>query len=332
MNKRTVIRTLKIAGLVLALGGASFSAYAYWKMSRGNTSTDDAYLNADVAQVAALISGPVTRVHVRDNEFVHQGQALFDIDPAPFQVALAKAEAKLAQSTQGVRQDDADVQAARAELVREDAALENARSQWQRTQELVGRGFLSKQAADDAHAKVLTQQATRGAAQARLVRAEAKTSGGMTQSPDVLGAKAEVAQAELNLSYTHVAAPSDGWISNLTLTAGTVVNANAPLFALIVNGSFRVDANFKETQLKGIEPGQTAEIVVDMYPRHVFHGTVESLSGSTGNAFSLLPPQNATGNWVKVTQRIPVKVHITDVDATMPLRVGATATVKVHLD
>jgi len=332
MNKRMILRTAKIAGLVLALGGASFSAYAYWKMSRGNASTDDAYLNADVAQVAALVSGPVTVVQVRDNEFVHKGQALFDIDPAPFQVALAKAQAKLAQSAQGVHEDDADVQAARAELVRENAALQNALSQWQRTQELVGRGFLSKQAADDAHAKVLTQQATRGAAQARLTRAEAKTSGGMAQSPDVLAAKAEVAQAELNLSYTHVIAPSDGWVSNLTLARGTVVSANAPLFALIVNGSFRVDANFKETQLKGIEPGQTAEIVVDMYPKHVFHGTVESLSGSTGNAFSLLPPQNATGNWVKVTQRVPVKVHISDADAALPLRVGTTATVKIHLD
>jgi membrane fusion protein, multidrug efflux system len=332
MNKRMIFKTLKIAGLVLALGGASFSAYAYWKMSRGNSSTDDAYLNADVAQVAAQISGPATIVYVHDNQYVRKGQPLFDIDPAPFEVALAKAQARLAQSNQGVRQDDADVQAARAELVRENAALENARSQWQRTQGLVGRGFLSKQAAEDAQAKVLTQQATRGAAQARLARAEAKTSGGVTQSPDVLAAKAEIAQAELSLSYTHVVAPADGWVSNVTLTPGTVVNANAPLFALIVNGSFRVDANFKETQLKGIEPGQTAEIVVDMYPKHVFHGTVESLSGSTGNAFSLLPPQNATGNWVKVTQRVPVKVHISDVDAALPLRVGATATVKVHLD
>jgi membrane fusion protein, multidrug efflux system len=332
MNKRMIFKTLKIAGLVLALGGASFSAYAYWKMSRGSSSTDDAYLNADVAQVAAQISGPATIVYVHDNQYVRKGQPLFDIDPAPFEVALAKAQARLAQSNQGVRQDDADVQAAHAELVRENAALENARSQWQRTQELVGRGFLSKQAAEDAQAKVLTQQATRGAAQARLARAEAKTSGGVTQSPDVLAAKAEIAQAELSLSYTHVVAPADGWVSNVTLTPGTVVNANAPLFALIVNGSFRVDANFKETQLKGIEPGQTAEIVVDMYPKHVFHGTVESLSGSTGNAFSLLPPQNATGNWVKVTQRVPVKVHISDVDAALPLRVGATATVKVHLD
>jgi membrane fusion protein (multidrug efflux system) len=274
----------------------------------------------------------VSRVHVGDNQFVRKGDVLFEVDARPFEVALAKARAKLALAEQGARQDSADVGAARADVERERVAVDNAAVQLRRAEELVAQKFLSQQSLDDARAKSRSEGASLAAAEAKLERAKQAVSGGVTASPDALQARAEIAQAQLDIEHTRILAPADGWITNFSLVAGSSVTAHAPIAALIVAGSYWVDANFKETQLAGLVPGQPAEVVVDMYPGRVFHGRLESLSGGTGAAFSLLPPQNATGNWVKVTQRVPVKVRITDADAGHPLRVGATASVSIRVD
>jgi len=188
---------------------------------------------------------------------------------------------------------------------------------------------MSKQAQDDAQARVAAARAALAAAHARVEKARAAltTSGGAT--PAVRVAQAEVEKARLDLEHAVARAPEDGWITRFDLTAGTVVTPGNPLFAIVVANTFWVDANFKETELGGVVPGRSATIVVDMYPQHTFHGRVESLAGGTGSAFSLLPAQNANGNWVKVAQRVPVKVSVTDPDPAFPLRVGATATVKV---
>jgi membrane fusion protein, multidrug efflux system len=144
-------------------------------------------------------------------------------------------------------------------------------------------------------------------------------------------AKAMLQQAELNLFYTKIFAATDGWVTNMSLREGDVVPAQQPVFALISSSEFWVDANFKETELQNIHPKQKVKITVDMYSDYVFTGVVDSLSGGSGAAFSLLPPENATGNWVKVTQRVPVKVLITNVDKNHPLRIGTTATVRVDV-
>lgn len=143
--------------------------------------------------------------------------------------------------------------------------------------------------------------------------------------------KANLAEAQLNLRYTQVSAPVSGWVTNVTLRVGDTVSVNQPLFALISDEEFWVDANFKETELYRIQIGQKADIKVDMFPGHVFKGIVESVSGGSGSAFSLLPPENATGNWVKVTQRIPVRVKVMNPDSDYPLRIGTSAVVRVHL-
>lgn len=316
-----------VAAVAVAAGG-----YAWYRVARHERDTENAYVNADIARISALVAGPVSRVRVRDNQFVHRGDVLFEVDPRPFDVALAKARAKLAQAEQAAREDGADVGAARADVERERAALENAAVQLRRTEELVEQKFLSRQALDDARAKARTQAASLAAAEARLERAKEAASGGVAASPDVLQARAEIAQAELDLEHTRIEAPADGWLTNFSLVAGSSVTAASPVAALIVDASYWVDANFKETELAGVAPGQPADVVVDMYPGRVFHGRVESLSGGTGAAFSLLPPQNATGNWVKVTQRVPVRVRIVDADAEHPLRVGATATVSIRVN
>lgn len=199
------------------------------------------------------------------------------------------------------------VEKTRADLRQRQAELRHARANAQRTAALVKKKYLSSQAGDDAATAVKTAKAA------------------------YLSAKASFDQAKLDLAHTTVTAPVAGTVANLSLRPGTMVPASAPLFAVIGADQFWVDANFKETELEDIRPDDVAEIHVDSYPNHVFHGRVDSVSGGSGTAFSLLPAQNATGNWVKVTQRVPVRIMVTDPDPNYPLRIGTSAEVTVRL-
>lgn len=309
--------------LIVLTGAFVFERYA------GNTrSTENAYINAEVVSVASQVAGRVTRVYIRENQFVHKGDALFDLDPEPYNIALAHAQADLAQAMQNARQDRADIELAQAQIRQSESDLGNARRIDIRDKKLVAQHFLSQQASDDAKTRMQSLQATLAEAHAKLARARAAPEK-MAERGDVLKAQAALAQARLDIANTRVTAIQDGQISNLSLTTGAMVGAGAPLFALIGKDSFYIDANFKETQLSGIHPGQQVDIEVDMYPGQHFSGTVESLSGGTGTAFSLLPPQNATGNWVKIAQRVPVRIRFAPTDSV--LRIGATATVSVQL-
>ena len=194
-----------------------------------------------------------------------------------------------------------------AQLLQHRAELKLAKTNAKRTESLVLKKYLSPQAGDDAATAVKTAQAA------------------------YLGAKASYEQAKLDLAHTTVTAPVAGTVANLSLRPGTIVQASAPLFALIGADQFWIDANFKETELEQIRHDDIAEIHVDSYPHHVFHGKVESVSGGSGTAFSLLPAENATGNWVKVTQRVPVRIMVTDPDPKYPLRIGTSAEVTVRL-
>lgn len=324
---RLSTRTLAAFGVIVAAIAGAW----YWHESAQRQETDNAYVNARIVQVSSLVMGQVVSVPVRENQYVHKGDVLFEIDRRPFEAALAEADGKLRQAEQGTRQDQSDLLAAKADAARQAADLANAESNLRRTSELVRQNFMSKQADDDAQARVNSAQAGVAAALAHVEKARAAltTSGGTT--PAVRVAEAEVETARLDLEHAVMRAPEEGWITRFDLTPGTVVTPGNPLFAIVVGHSFWVDANFKETELAGVVPGRPATIVVDMYPKHTFHGTVQSLAGGTGAAFSLLPAQNANGNWVKVAQRIPVKISIADPDPNYPLRVGATATVIVSI-
>jgi membrane fusion protein, multidrug efflux system len=317
--------------VVLLLAGLALGGYAWWEHSRRVRTTENAYVNADVVQVASVVAGRVVAVHVQENQYVRRGEALFDVDPAPFRVAVSRARAEVELARRGTVQDTAEVRALEAELARQQSDLGSTELIERRTQSLVAKGFMSQQAVDDAAAKVAVSRATVEQAKARLEKARAALAAPNGQTPGVAAALATLAQAELDLAHARVVAPHDGWVVNKKLAAGSSVVPGQPLFALIRDQSFWVDANFKETELPGVRAGQPVEIEVDMYPGHVFSGRVESFSGGTGAAFSLLPPQNATGNWVKVTQRVPVKVRFDSLDPQYPLRVGATATVTVRL-
>ncbi len=322
-HKKKILITLTLAALAVILATVYFAGHS--------RSTENAYINADVVSVATTISGRVIAVHVKDNQLVHKGDALFDLDPTPFTIALERAQADLALARQAARQDSAEVAAARAQVEQAESDLANARTVYARDKELVGQHFLSQQALDDAKTRMQALQASLDQARAKLAKAQSAPVKAEERG-DVLRAQAAIDQAKLDLEHTHVTAMQDGQISNLTLTAGSLVNAGAPLFALIAQDSFHIDANFKETELAGIQPGRPVDIKVDMYPKQQFTGTVESLSGGTGTAFSLLPPQNATGNWVKIAQRVPVRIRLNQLDKEHPLRIGATATVSVRLE
>lgn len=302
-----------------------------WIFGGHSISTDDAYVNANIVQISPQISGRVNQVYVRNNEHVKKGQPLFDIDPDIYQIAVNRARAELSQAYQSVEEKKAAVLAARAEVAVRKAEWIVAKSTAERTLKLVKRRVLSQQTGDDAAASLQRAIASLAAAQANLDKATIDLGQSSDENNQIQLAKANLQNAELHLSYTQVKAPCEGVIANLTLRAGTVVTTFQPLFALINNGEFWIDTNLKETDLKNISPGQTAEIHVDMYRGHVFKGVVESISPGSGAVFSLLPPQNATGNWVKITQRVPVRVKVTDTLAKFPLRIGTSATVKIKI-
>jgi membrane fusion protein (multidrug efflux system) len=317
-----------VAAVVLAV--AAIAVFRYWRDASLYVSTENAYVQANQSEITSLVTGTVVRVHVQDQQQVKAGDALVDIDPANYEIALQRAQAQLQIARQAASQESAGIASAEATLAQRQAEQQQAASDWARNQELMRTGFLSPQAGQAARTRLATAQAATKAAQADVVRARSALGRAGDENAQVQAAAAAVKAAELDLRRTHITSPVSGTVANLTLRPGNTVAPAVPLFVVISNQDFWVDANFKETQLKEIREGQKVEIRSDVYPDRVFHGTVQSVSGGSGAAFSLLPPQNATGNWVKVTQRVPVRIHVDDPDPQHPLRIGTSATVKVR--
>lgn len=315
--------------LVLLVLGVAGGGFYYWWNGKRYPSTDDAYVEANVVRVAAQVTGPITQVYVQDQEHVHAGQPLFEIDQRPFDLAVTQAQAKLQMARQGMQSDTAAVQAAEAEVENRKVQLDKARKNVQRVADLRKQGFVSAQAHDDAVAAVDAAAAQLAVARARLKQARLGLGDTGDQNQRIREAEATLKRMELDLSHTQVGAACDGQIAELSLQPGSTARAGTPLFALVCTDKFWVDANFKETQLERIKPGQPVDIRLDMYPGRHFAGRVETIGRASGVAFSLLPPQNATGNWVKVTQRVPVRIAVLRSNADYPLRVGTSASVTV---
>ncbi len=314
--------------LVVLLVAIGFGVH-YWRLSQLYVSTDNAYVNADRIEMAAQVSGPVTRIWIQDQQAVKRGDLLLEIDPQPYRLAVDAAEAQLELSYQSSSQDRAAVAAARAMVSQRSAELSNAQSTEQRAMELTKQKLISKQSAETAATDAQTAAAAVRAAQANLEQATSALGKAGAQNAAVRAAAAKLAQANLDLTHTRVTAPADGLIANFEVRPGSMIQSGVPIFTVIGDTEYWVDANFKETELRRIQKGQKATIVVDMYKDHEFKGEVQSLSGGAGQAFSLLPAQNATGNWVKVTQRVPVRVRLLDPIPALPLRIGTTATVHI---
>jgi membrane fusion protein (multidrug efflux system) len=316
------------AALALVLAGAAGAgAWRYYDYDVRHPSTADAYVGMHLVYMAAQVSGPVLELPVRSNQAVKAGQLLLAIDPAPFELAVHQAEARLQEARDALAAADATVAAARARVAAAQATWREADRHAVRIRDLVAKGSASKDAGDAAEQARLDARDNLAAAKAELAVAEAQRGAAGDANAAVKAAEAALGRARLDLRHTRIVAPADGILGELHLRPGSFVTAGRELFALVETGEVWVDANFKETDLPRIRAGDPARVTVDLLPGRTFEGEVESLSPASGVAFSLLPPENATGNWVKVTQRFPVRVRV--LDPVPGLRVGASAEVSV---
>lgn len=296
--------------------------------------TENANLQQAKVSIASDIAGRVVQVDIADNQLVKKGDVLFTIDPEPSRIALAQADASVAAARLNVEQLRAAYSQAMAQEKSAASEVDYAQSQYDRAADLAQKGINAKSSLDQARNDLDKAKQQLAVAQQGIVSAKAALGGNpdieTDKHPTVMSALAARDKAAYDLAQTTVKAPADGIVSQASsFKVGQFVGSGTPLFSLVETGDIWVDANFKETQLTNMKPGQKADIVLDTYPGRTFEATVKAIGAGTGAEFSLLPAQNATGNWVKVTQRIPVRLQLTDPDARMALRTGMSATVTV---
>lgn len=325
-RRRLVTALVALASLAaLAWGVRAFL------LSRVRVGTDDAQVEGHIIPVLARVGGYVRTVSVGDDQEVRLGQLLTEIDDRDLRAGLARAEADLAvaQSNSGVSgQAVAQLEAARAGVQQAEADARRADSDLERYRGLAGQDIITPQQLDAAEAAAASAKAQVAAAQNRVTAASAQVRGAGGQVASALAARD---QAALALSYARITAPSDGVVSEKTVEIGQLVQPGQALLAIVPLRDVWVVANLKETQLQHVRPGQGVEIRADTYPGRVVRGHVGSLSAATGAKFSLLPPDNATGNFVKVVQRVPVKILIdSPFDPARPLRPGMSVRVSIH--
>jgi len=345
-------KMLRILALVVLVAALIWGAW-YFLTQSGRVHTDNAYVGADSAVVTALVSGPVKEVRVAGTQAVKKGDILVILDDADAKLALADAEAALRQARQrygqaGANADaararvsarGADVSQAQARLRDANATVAKARAELVRRESIAGTGAVSGEelsaaraalasataARDLAAAGIASAEATRGSASGDLGAAEALVRGTTIQTaPDVAAAQARLEKAQLDLARTVIRAPVDGIVTNKQVQVGQRIAAGAPIMTVVPIDTAYVDANYKESQFEDIRIGQPVELTSDYYGGDVvFHGKVVGIAGGTGAAFSLIPAQNATGNWVKVVQRLPVRIALDSKELKAhPLRVG----------
>ncbi|MCU4568018.1 EmrA/EmrK family multidrug efflux transporter periplasmic adaptor subunit [Acinetobacter radioresistens] len=357
-NKRK--KLLKIVAILFIVAVLIYALWMYF--ASRSVSTDNAYVGADTAQITSMVSGQVTEVLVKDTQQVKQGDVLVRIDPRDAKIALAQAQAELAKAKRQYNQTSANSQSlnsqvsvradeiasAQAQVKKAEADLAKAQADYERRRKLSETGAISKEEMSSARTVLDTARASLTLAQAGLSQAEANRKAaqstlaanealirGATErsTPDVLIAQARVEQAMLDLERTEVHAPLDGVVSRRNVQVGQRVAPGNSLMVVVPVAQLYVDANFKESQLAKVRTGQAVELISDFYGDEVvYHGKVLGFSGGTGAAFALIPAQNATGNWIKVVQRLPVRIALDPKElAQHPLRVGLSMNATVDL-
>ncbi|MEX2453995.1 MAG: HlyD family secretion protein [Rhodospirillaceae bacterium] len=315
---------------------AALVAAELWLESTRYVTTENAYVKAHHLAVSADIDGRAVRVFVRENDRVKRGDPLFELDPERHRIELARAEADLGMIRNTLAALRAEYRGARAELAEAEEEIRYFGTVFDRQKQLSTRGVASRATYDEAE-RNLTQarQAARTLNQ-RIQQVLARL-GGTYEGPDehhpmYVGALARRDQAELDLLRTRVAAPADGVVGRIILQPGEYVEEGRAVIPLIASAETWIEANLKETQLNHVAPGQTATIRVDAYPDHVWKAKVASISPSTGAELSVLPPQNASGNWVKVVQRVPVRLNLEPDHEGLLLRAGMTVSVSIDTE
>ncbi|NWB99124.1 HlyD family secretion protein [Pseudomonas gingeri] len=327
---KEILRPLLMVGVPLL-----FAALGYARYLAGEpyVSTDNAYARVAKASINARVSGQVVEIAVEDNQVVRKGQVLFRINPEPFQIAVNRAEAQLNLARLRIQGLKASYRQQQAELqsARESAGFDQ--KEFTRKQALVATEFVSRSLYEraDTDLKVARQHVASIEQQiaSTVVALNGNPDIDVDRHPAIREAKAQLDEAQLYLSYATVYAPDDGVVAKVDdLQVGNYVSSGAPAFALLSRRVW-VEANFRETELTHMRPGQAATISLDTYPGHAFKAHVISMSPGAGADFALLPPENATGNWVKVVQRVPVRLELDQADPDLPLFSGTSATVKV---
>ena len=314
--------------VALAVGGWWFLVGQYY------VSTDDAYVAATTAQITPRIDGTIASVPVRDTDHVHRGDVLATIDPSDMRLAVDQAQANLQLAQQRVTQYYANVASAAAMVTQRQGDLARANIDYKRRATLASTGAVSGDEMTAAHNAQETAQAALLQAQQQLAAQKAMiVSGDIAHNPDVMAAQVALDRAKLDLDRTVIRAPIDGIVAQNTAQIGQRVQAGAALMTVAPVANAYVNANFKESQLEQVRPQQAVTLTSDLYGSGVvYHGRVVGLGGGTGSAFSLIPAQNATGNWIKVVQRLPVRIALDPRELEEhPLRVGLSMTAKIRL-
>jgi membrane fusion protein (multidrug efflux system) len=314
--------------VVLAAGGA------YFFLTGGRyVDTDNAYVQQSKVSISSDVAGRIVSVAVHDNQAVKAGETLFAIDPEPYRIALEQAEAALATARVNVEQLRVAYGTANAKLASAQATLDIRQNEFERKQSLVSQGVNAESTLDDLRLSLQTAQSTVDLAKQEVASTTAALAGNpeiaTDEHPAVRAAIAARDNAQRNLEKTTVVAPADGIVSQVaSLNVGQFIATGSTIATLVETGDVWVEANFKETQLVGLAAGMPAEISVDAFPGKKLEGHVESIGAATGAEFALIPAQNATGNWVKVVQRIPVVIRVDDTEGEA-LRAGMSSVVSV---
>lgn len=356
--KKPMNKKFTIALVVLVLVGGSYGTYKYIH-SQSHETTDDAQVEKNMSPIIPRVGGYISKVFVKDNDLVKKGDTLFVIDNQDYLIKVQEAQAALIAAESSFEVSKADVSATSANVAISDATVQSnsqsiemaqiranqANNDYQRYENLYQNHSITKQQYEQAltakleaskQVEVLKQQRNASASQRNAVVSKTNVVSKQTSvaQANIERAKATLDAAKLNLTYTVITAAVDGQVSNVKIQPGQMVNPGAALFYIVDNTETWVVANFKETQLNKMRLGQKVEIKIDAYPDTSFEGEINSFSPATGSRFSLLPPDNATGNFVKTVQRIPVKIKLTKnnkVENISLLRPGMNADVDVHL-
>jgi len=346
-NRARRIRLFLILAGVIAAAAALW--FVYWLLiGSRHVETDNAYVQASSAQVTALVGGQLTQVAIHETQPVKQGQVLAVIDPADYRLAVDRARADLDQAERRVRGYFANDKAMTAQaaakasdIARAEAELRRAEVEYGRRKGLASAGAVSGDELTAAETTLTSARSALAQARANATAAGAQqevantlvAGSDVASNPEVAAAKAKLAQAELDLARTVIRAPVDGVVTRNTIEEGQRVQPGVALMTIVPIQRAYVDANFKEVQLRGVRVGQPVTLTSDLYGSGVkFHGRVAGFSGGTGSAFAVIPAQNATGNWIKVVQRLPVRVELDPKElAQHPLRVGLSMKAEIDL-
>jgi membrane fusion protein, multidrug efflux system len=334
---RQSVRKPLMVGVPLLVG---VIAFALWFSGGRYVSTDNAYIHAPKLMVSSDISGLVSEVDVHEGQRVKRGDVLFRIDSRQFQIALDNAKAELAQTILNLRSMKEDYQRMLSDAASQAAQVELAQMNYSRTADLIKKGVASAQTFDQARtsldAALKQQQSLREQAKVQLAKLGGNPNFKVTEHPSYLQAKAQLDEAQRQLDHSVVRAPFNGVVTQVDqlqpgiyLVAATAALTNTGAVALVATDDVWIDANFKETDLTWVKPGESVDVSVDTYPGKTWSGKVESVAPASGSEFSILPAQNASGNWVKVVQRIPVRIAVQRKDDDPALRAGMSTYVTI---